>query len=175
MPDTPNRTTPFEFLTKLASLLALFYAFLFFYGWLYLVSMYGEFDIDVWMLDIPIYTFAIESVFALSPMLPPLTWVLFTIAVIDGVVSLARKSQPQELEVTAIERWIEGFQTQIRRPYEAVTRLPTLVLIALTVFTFLLMRAKLSGQNAARTAWSTSRHVHTSHLNPQGRGPTNRI
>jgi hypothetical protein len=169
MPETLNRTTAFEFLTKLASLLALFYAFLFFYGWIYIVAMYGTFDIDVWMLDIPIYTFATESVFALSPMLPPLMWVLFTIVAIDLVVSLARKSQPQKPEVTAIERWIEGFQTKIRRPYEAVTRLPALVLIALTVFTFLLLRANSAGKKAARKTWSTSPNVHLTFKSPAQR------
>jgi hypothetical protein len=63
MPETPTRTTAFEYLTKAASLIALFYATIFFYGWVYLVTFYGEFNIDLWALDIPIYNFPAESIF----------------------------------------------------------------------------------------------------------------
>lgn len=63
MPEIPTQRTTFEFLTKVAGQLALWYSILFVYGWVYVVSFYDEFNIDVSMLDIPVHHFVTESLF----------------------------------------------------------------------------------------------------------------
>src|SRR4051812_28196218 len=108
MPDTPQRTTAFEYLAKLASLLALFYALLFFYGWVYLVYEYGAFHIDVWMLDIPIYNFPAISVFALLNLIE---WSEIPLLIIFGIgvlLSIIRNARPGQTTKAGefIKRWV---------------------------------------------------------------------
>ena len=154
MPDLLNRTSWFEFLTKIASLIALFYATVFFYGWVYLVTFFSEFKVDLWALDIPIYNFPAGSFFAFERILVLSFILLAVISALRMFLSVIKGRVPIHVlaELVANVRWLrETLGTA--RPFPVI-------LLWLVIFTIIFISANNQGVRAAQRGWTGSPHVH---------------
>ncbi len=160
----PGKITAFDFLTRLASLVALFYAFLFFCGWVYMVSLYGEFDVELWTLDVPVYDFRSESPIALQSILGRLVILFAVIISIKLLISAVNDSSPKRPWVATVKRQLERFQTDLRRAFYGIKipRTLALIFVALGIFLFTFLIANTAGLKQGRRLWNGSPHVHLS-------------
>jgi hypothetical protein len=152
-----------DFVYKLAGLIAFFYAYIFFVGWIYLVSFYGEFSVDLWALDFPIYTFPASSVIALSGVL--LEKLMITLVILILVSMLVSKVRTAPRPARRVVSWLQGLLAQFdvelcQMRYSL--RIPRTLSLAFVALFFVLATAALTsvqGIKAARQTWKGGTQV----------------
>ncbi len=138
-----------ELLGKIAGILGLLYAYLFFEGWVYLSSMFEQFNIDdVWALDLPAYTYPLHSILVL--------WKIKKIAIITVLVVFLSVIYLTSGEIYWTARWIS-------ETYKKIARLSfrTLVVVLLVYFLFsiILIWASNKGSVDGQWRWDNSPHA----------------
>jgi hypothetical protein len=124
------------------------------------VSFYGEFNIDVTMLDLPVYNFAIESMFGLENIFRFVVMLLVPIVLVRESYFAIRRWESQKPWVVALKRVIEDVESDVRKL--SGTYLPRLVAVFFVAVIFLItiMSANWEGVKAARRQWNDGPHAH---------------
>jgi hypothetical protein len=162
----PNLQDPKEekraslFWSTIAGQVALWYAILFFYGWIYMASFYEEFDIDISVLDTPAYAFPLHAMFAFQSIFLLCSYLIGPIGLVYLIPPVIRDSKLQTRWIVFMKQSLEQFQHDVEKFCQTSLSRFIAFWFVMLVFLITLILANREGVRAAQRQWNDSPHAH---------------